>query len=53
MSLRGLAALAALCLAACATPEAPFRAHLESGAERVRQCAEWYRQLDARIDADL
>ena len=52
MRLRASLALACLALAAgCATTDAPFRAHLASESQRVRQCAEWYRQLDERIDA--
>jgi hypothetical protein len=55
VSLRAAAALAratlALALGGCATPEAPYRAHLESRADRIRECAEWYRDIDARIDA--
>jgi hypothetical protein len=48
--------LAALALlgAGCATleaPEAPFRAHLESVSPPVRECAQWYRDLDARVAA--
>ena len=35
----------------CATLEAPFRAHLESEAPQVRECAEWYRTLDERVAA--
>jgi hypothetical protein len=59
MSLRAMAALArttlarttlALALGGCATVDAPYRSHLESRADRVRECAEWYRQLDERID---
>lgn len=52
MTLRTACALLGLAIAAgCATPDLPFRAHLASESERVRQCAEWYRELDARIDA--
>lgn len=36
---------------ACATLESPFRAHLESEAPQVRECAEWYRVLDERAAA--
>ena len=54
MSLRGLAvASCALLASGCATleAEAPFRAHLESSAPLVRECAEWYRALDERVAA--
>ena len=52
MRLSASLALACLALAAgCATTDAPFGAHLASESQRVRQCAEWYRQLDERIDA--
>lgn len=51
MTLRAALLLLAALAAGCATTEAPFRTHLESQADRVRQCAEWYRELDARIDA--
>ena len=51
MSLRGLALLAAAMLAAgCATLDAPFTGHLESPAPQVRECAEWFRMLDARVE---
>jgi 8-oxo-dGTP pyrophosphatase MutT (NUDIX family) len=43
---------AALLAAGCATREPPpAAAHLESGSPEVRDCAQWYRALDARIDA--
>ena len=52
MIFRAVCALLGLTLAGgCATPDLPFRAHLSSEAERVRQCADWYRELDERIDA--
>jgi len=35
----------------CATLDAPFRAHLESGAPQERECADWYRTLDERVAA--
>ena len=40
-------ALALLALAGCATTE-PFGSHLASRSPQVRECAEWYRQLDER-----
>jgi len=49
--LRWLAAAAAVLGCGCTTLEAPFRAHLESAAPQVRECAEWFQALDARIDA--
>ena len=52
MSLRRLAAAFCAAIASgCATLEAPFRDHLESGWPLVRECAEWYRALDQRVDA--
>ncbi len=42
---------AALLAAGCAGGGAGLAAHLESGEPRVRECAEWYRALDAEIDA--
>ncbi len=52
MSLRAFLALSGLVFAAgCATTEAPFSAHLASESTKVRECDEWYRELDARIDA--
>lgn len=38
-------------LAGCATLDAPFRGHLESAAAPVRACAEWFRTIDAEIEA--
>jgi hypothetical protein len=49
--LRGLAAAAAALACGCATLDAPFSGHLESAAPQVRECAEWFRMLDARVDA--
>ena len=46
----GLAALL-LAAAGCAGPRTPFETHLASDDAAVRQCAAWYRALDARIDA--
>jgi len=48
--MRRLAAVALLALAGCATTE-PFDSHFASQSPQVRECAEWYRQLDARTDA--
>jgi len=45
------AGLVAILAAGCATLEAPFDAHLESGAQQVRGCAEWFRALDERVAA--
>lgn len=42
--------LAAAWLAGCATPSGLER-HLRSDAGAVRDCAEWFRSLDAQIDA--
>jgi hypothetical protein len=42
---------ALLLLAGCAAIDAPLAPHLESGASDVRACAQWYRALDAEIDA--
>ncbi len=44
------AAIALLALGGCATLE-PFGSHLASPSPQVRECAEWYRQLDERTDA--
>jgi len=43
----GVLALAA----GCASSPAPFSGHLASESTRVRECAEWYRQLDERVAA--
>ena len=51
MSVRGLSvAAAALIASGCATPESPFSGHLDSPAPQVRECAEWFRMLDARVE---
>jgi 8-oxo-dGTP pyrophosphatase MutT (NUDIX family) len=43
---------AALVAAGCATGEAPLAPHLNAGASAdVRECAQWYRTLDAEIEA--
>jgi len=44
------AALAALFIAGCATMDVAPSAHLASDIQALRDCAEWYRELDARID---
>jgi hypothetical protein len=48
--LRSVAAvLVAALLAGCAALDAPFSRHLESSAGPVRDCAEWFARLDARV----
>jgi 8-oxo-dGTP pyrophosphatase MutT (NUDIX family) len=42
---------AVLLAAGCASTEAPLAKHLDSGPPEVRECAHWYRALDAEIDA--
>lgn len=49
--LRTLVLALAAALSGCAALDAPFRSHLESGAPPVRECAEWYRDLDERVAA--
>ena len=53
--MRGIAAaavaLAVILVSGCAAVDAPFRAHLESASQQVRECAEWYRRLDERVVA--
>ena len=44
------AAICAFLAAGCATLDAPFRDHLASEATQVRECADWYRLLDERVD---
>jgi hypothetical protein len=44
-----VALAAAAAVSGCAS--SPFSAHLESSAAQVRECAQWYRALDAEIDA--
>jgi hypothetical protein len=46
-----LYASAGLLVAGCATLDGQLAAHLESGPSEVRECAQWYRALDAEIDA--
>jgi hypothetical protein len=41
--------LAAALFAGCAALDAPFSRHLESPAGPVRDCAEWFARLDARV----
>jgi hypothetical protein len=41
----------ALLIAACATTQAPFEAHLRSDAPQERDCAQWYRTLDDRVES--
>jgi len=49
---RWLAAVAvAADLCGCAALQAPFSDHLASATPQVRECAEWFRMLDARVDA--
>jgi hypothetical protein len=43
------ALLAAALLAGCAALDAPFSRHLEASAGPVRDCAEWFARLDARV----
>src|SRR5688500_20215009 len=40
-----------LLVAGCATLDDRLATHLESGSTEVRECAQWYRALDAEIDA--
>ena len=42
---------AALLAAGCASGGGTLAPHLEAGADEVRECASWYRALDAEIDA--
>jgi 8-oxo-dGTP pyrophosphatase MutT (NUDIX family) len=41
----------ALLAAGCATGGGALAPHLEAGSDEVRDCAHWYRALDAEIDA--
>ena len=41
---------AALLTAGCATGDGRLATHLEGGADDVRECAYWYRALDAEVD---
>lgn len=49
--IRLLAAAAALLAAGCATLEPAPSAHLDSNVPALRECAAFYRDLDARVDA--
>ncbi len=51
MSRRWLAAAALILVSGCATLDVPFRSHLASEAPQVRECAEWFRMLDERVEA--
>ena len=42
---------AALLAAGCATGDGGLAGHLERGADDVRECAHWYRALDAEVDS--
>jgi 8-oxo-dGTP pyrophosphatase MutT (NUDIX family) len=42
---------AALLAAGCASGGGTLAPHLEAGSEEVRECADWYRALDAEVDA--
>lgn len=48
---RWMATAAAVLASGCATLETPFSGHLESMAPQVRDCAQWFRTLDAQVDA--
>src|SRR4051812_47289441 len=43
--------IALLLVAGCATLEGRFGSHLESPSSAVRECAHWYRAIDAEVDA--
>jgi len=51
MMRRWAALLALLFAAACATLDTAPSAHLDSAAPGLRECAEWFRDLDARVAA--
>jgi hypothetical protein len=51
MMRRLVALLAPLLAAACATLETAPSARLESADAGLRECAEWFRDLDAKVDA--
>ncbi|MDH4174724.1 MAG: hypothetical protein OEZ09_14980 [Betaproteobacteria bacterium] len=51
MMRRWTALLAPLLATACATLDTAPSAHLDSAAPGLRECAEWFRDLDARVDA--
>lgn len=50
VSPRLLAMLALFAAGGCATLQDPLRANLAAQPDEVRECAAWYRDLDARID---
>ncbi len=47
---RAFALVATFLVAGCATLNAPFDQHLGSEAPQVRECADWYRDLDEQVD---
>ena len=49
-ALRPVTVLLLALLAGCASLEQPLRGNLQSETVAVRQCANWFRQLDAAID---
>ena len=49
--MRWIAVLAALAAGGCATVGTEPSALLSSDIQAVRDCAQWYRDLDARVDA--
>jgi hypothetical protein len=51
MSRHWLAAAALVLVSGCATLDVPLRGHLASEAPQVRECAEWFRALDERVEA--
>ena len=51
MRLAGFLAAVALFAGGCATSDAPLRDHLRSEWPEVRECAQWFRDLDDAIDA--
>ncbi len=46
---RAAALIALLGLAGCASIQQPHRAHLDAADDAVRECARWYRALDAAV----
>jgi hypothetical protein len=51
MTRRVLGLAAAILVSGCATLQAPFSGHLASDAPQVRECAAWFRDLDARVES--
>jgi hypothetical protein len=49
--LRLIAAAAMAALAGCAALQAPHSVHLSAESAPLRECAQWYRDLDARVEA--